>query len=56
MRDFIENERNPRHRALMKEGLARESPNAVKWLKEFDITADEKLVTMCKAIALDEMQ
>lgn len=56
MRDFIENERNSRHCALMKEGLAREGPNAVKSLKEFGITADEKLVIMCKTIVLDEMQ
>lgn len=48
MRDFIEKERNPRYRSLMAEGLKREGPNVVKSLEEFDITANEKLVIMCK--------
>ncbi|KAF1796681.1 cytochrome P450 [Mucor lusitanicus] len=51
MRNFIENERNPRYRALMAEGLAREGPNVVKSLEEFNLTADEKLVIMSDLIA-----
>lgn len=56
MRNFIENERNPRYRALMAEGLAREGPNVVKSLEEFNLTADEKLVIMCKMVSLDKIQ
>lgn len=56
MRNFIENERNPRYRALMAEGLTREGPNVVKSLEEFNITADEKLVIMCKRAALDKIR
>ncbi|KAK4509594.1 uncharacterized protein ATC70_007947 [Mucor velutinosus] len=56
MRNFIENERNPRYRALMAEGMTREGPNVVKSLEEFTITADEKLVIMCKMADLTQVQ
>lgn len=55
MRNFIENERNPIYRELMKEGLTREGPNVVKSLEEFDITADEKLVIMCKKVVVNKI-
>jgi hypothetical protein len=55
MRNFIENERNPIYRELMKEGLKKESPNVVKSLEEFDITANEKLVIMCKRTLVNKV-
>lgn len=50
--DFFDNKRNPLYRNLIREASNKEGNNLVKLLDEFELTEDDKLVTLCKVKAV----
>lgn len=48
MKDFIEKERDPIYKRLIKDALQMDGMNFVKALQEFDFDEEEKTVIMCK--------